>query len=249
MKLVIIGFGYAGALLYKKIVNEIKNINDNINNEHIEIIIVTKKDHVFLKMSCIRALVDNDYLNRSMIPLNDVVKYGTIIIADVIAIEQNVAKLSNDMNILYDYLVCATGTIYKSPLECDYLIDDDIHINDKIINHYQRVSNLIIISNDIVIIGGGLTSIELAGEIRQYYPDKKISIFCAASHLMMSNIASVSKKFHKILKNKLYKKNIHLYINARITEPSLEKLKENNYIIKTSNIKYEYLKRKRYILL
>ncbi len=54
----------------------------------------------------------------------------------------------------------------------------------------------------VVIIGGGATGVEQAGEVAHYYPDKQVTIIHSKDHLINDKVNSnFQKRLSSVLKN------------------------------------------------
>ena len=60
---------------------------------------------------------------------------------------------------------------------------------------------------------------EYAGEIRDAYPDKPITIVCSSAHLLSSSVAPMSTKFLSNLYKVLDSRNIKLIRNEKVIKP------------------------------
>jgi NADH dehydrogenase FAD-containing subunit len=59
-----------------------------------------------------------------------------------------------------------------------------------------------------------------AGEIRDAYPDKPITILCSAAHLLSSSVAPIAPKFLQDLYNTLDARNIKLMRGEKVVKPA-----------------------------
>jgi len=84
---------------------------------------------------------------------------------------------------------------------------------EAVIEEYLEVSKEIEKANDIVIIGGGPTGVEIAGEIGEKYKMKKIVII--QSNEILGG-AELTQKFQSNLKAGLENINVELYLGERV---------------------------------
>lgn len=73
-------------------------------------------------------------------------------------------------------------------------------------------------AKSIALIGGGAVGIELSGELRDIYPDKKITLVHADKHLVNDTYPD---KFRKDIEKRLRARNITLLLNTRVEGESL----------------------------
>jgi len=102
----------------------------------------------------------------------------------------------------YRILVLATGSKWSGPV--DYP-ESDADIRQFISQWQQRFKS----AEDVVIVGGGSVGIELAGELRDEYPDKKITIVQGADKLLND---AYPDKFRKYMESQLRARNVDLVL-------------------------------------
>lgn len=90
---------------------------------------------------------------------------------------------------------------------------------EAVIEEYRAVSKEIEKANDIVIIGGGPTGVEIAGEIAEKYKTKKIAIIQSNDILGGQEL---TPKFQSTLKEGLENINVELHLGERVS--NLEEL-------------------------
>ena len=83
-----------------------------------------------------------------------------------------------------------------------------------VIEEYRAVSKEIEKANDIVIIGGGPTGVEIAGEIAEKYKTKKIAIIQSNDILGGQEL---TPKFQSTLKEGLENINVELHLGERVS--------------------------------
>lgn len=106
--------------------------------------------------------------------------------------------------------VIATGTSHPDPFKL--ATNSREEGTKRLANVRQQVKD----AQSIVIVGGGPTGIEISGEIRGAYKDKKITLVHRGSHLLSKEIP---EKARMKLLEKMRQNNIHVIFNDTI--PSL----------------------------
>ena len=213
-KVVILGAGYAGGLLARA-------LEDDAKKGRIHVTVVERRDAVHHKIGAIRASVRaGEWTERVRIPLNRVIRHGRTVVGDVIEVdaENKVLKFrdTNQPSLPFDILVCATGTTNHSPGDLPISISN----KDEVRSYFRDTAKAIREAKDVCIVGGGASAVEYAGEIRDAYPDKPVTIICSAAHLLSSSVAPMSPKFLKQLYETLEKKNIKLLRGEKVVKPS-----------------------------
>ena len=213
-RVVIIGAGYAGALVARSLEGDAKA-------NKLKVTIVERRDAVHHKIGAIRASVRaGEWTDRVRIPLSRVIKHARIIVGDVLTVDQEakLIKFRDDSQppLPFDILVCATGTLNHSPGD----LPADLRTKDEVRSYFRMTASAIKDAKDILLVGGGASAVEYAGEIRETYPDKPITIMCSAAHLLTSSVAPISPKFLKQLYDILEKKNIKLIRGEKVVKPA-----------------------------
>lgn len=79
--------------------------------------------------------------------------------------------------VFFDYLVIASGSSYQSNIK-DQSITDNLRSEQMSKQAYALKE-----SKDVLIVGGGVVGVEMAGEIAAKYDDKNITIVHNGTHL------------------------------------------------------------------
>ncbi|KAJ3105758.1 hypothetical protein HDU97_007578 [Phlyctochytrium planicorne] len=166
---VILGASYAGAAVAISLDEAFKSIPDVIN---ITLVDPREASHFHHFHGNVRAMVDPSFAERTWIPTKYVFHYtnGKHIQSKAVEIHETSVVLANGTRLSFDFLVIATGGKQGTPIRpAATNIDDGIR-------EMTQYAEAIKASNKILIVGGGPTAIEVAGEIRHVYKDKDITI-------------------------------------------------------------------------
>lgn len=213
-RVVILGAGYAGALIARE-------LEADSRAGKIMVTVVERRDAVHHKISAIRASVrGGEWTERSRIPLNRVIKHAKTVVGDVASVDQNEKVLkfkdASQPPLQWDILIAATGTLNHSPGD----LPPHLSGKDEVRAYFRETAKAIEEAKDVVIVGGGASAVEYAGEIRDFYPDKPITILCSSPHMLSSSIAPLSPKFLTTLYKTLEDRNIKLIRNEKVVKPS-----------------------------
>ncbi|MBS3172328.1 FAD-dependent oxidoreductase [Candidatus Woesearchaeota archaeon] len=204
--LVIIGGGFAGALIAKKLENKFN------------VTLIDSKDYFEFTPSIIKALINPKYISKIQIKHSDYLKNSKIVINKVVSLKNNLVKLQDNKKISFDYLVISSGSSYNTPFkQTDIFIPQRI---EKVEDYNSKIEK----SNSISIIGAGVVGIETALDMKEKYKDKTITLI----HNNQDILPRQTEKTRNIVKRFLLKNKINLILNERVINYKNNKLLTNN---------------------
>jgi len=140
--------------------------------------IIDCRDTHVNKVGSLRAAVDTDWIEKVLIPRTNILKNGTVIHGTVESVTSTRVRLRNGVEMAFDILICATGAFSLSVGEPVM----NFQTRKAIIEKFKQVADDVEKANRVVILGGGAVAVELAGEIRQQYPKKSITLLQSQEH-------------------------------------------------------------------
>lgn len=162
-RVVVVGGGVAGSLLCKTL----------LNHKHLDFTLIDSKEYFEVSWANLRSMVEPAFAKRSVINHHEYLPGASIITSDAIGIEDDQVSTMEGRMIEFDYLVIATGHIgtgYVTKVEK--------------LRQYEADNEKIKSSESILIVGGGPTGVELAGEIAVDFPAKKVKLVHRGSRLL-----------------------------------------------------------------
>jgi NADH dehydrogenase FAD-containing subunit len=121
--------------------------------------------------------------------------------------------LSTSQSITYDYLVIATGSHTAA-------VDSGIPVKnpttDTLVSSIQSAQTLIAHASTIVIGGSGAVAIEMAGEIAEGYPEKKVTVVSGSSRLL----PVLGEKASGLALKRLQKLGVEVMLGVRVLDGS-----------------------------
>ncbi|KAF7436511.1 hypothetical protein PC9H_003344 [Pleurotus ostreatus] len=138
---------------------------------------------------------------------------GTFIEASVTSIQKSDGKggsvtLDNGETVAFEYLVLASGSQFEGPLNFPGKKEDVLPF---VKGTRQQIEG----ANDIVIAGGGSVGLEFAGEIKDIYPNKNITIVQGSDHLLND---AYPLKFRTYAEKNITKRGIKVVLNEYIDD-------------------------------
>ncbi|KAK8967622.1 hypothetical protein KSP40_PGU021872 [Platanthera guangdongensis] len=142
-----------------------------------EVTLIDPKEYFEIPWAQLRSMVEPSFAERTLIKHSEYLTDAAIIQSHATKVSNREVQTADGRKFPYDYLVVATG-----------------HPN------YEKIKA----SNSILIIGGGPTGVELAGEIAVDFPEKKVTLVHKGSRLIefIGQKAS-TKTFNWLIKKKV----------------------------------------------
>lgn len=125
----------------------------------------------------------------------------------------------------FDYLAICTGSVWAANHSAEDLFN--IFSSKEKSAYYSKYREEIDKANSVLVVGGGPTGVEIAGEILiKYKGQKKLGIATNSSKL----IEAYGDKAAEMAKDHFEEKGVELHFNTRY-DPSSDLAKEYNYVI------------------
>jgi len=194
-KLLVIGGGFAGSLIARRLENNFK------------LILIDTKDYFEYTPSVLRVIVEPEKIRRIQVKHKDYLKKSEILIGEVGEISDKYVLLAGK-KIFFDYLCICSGSKYSLPIK-----EQNVILSSRAEN-LRRSHFLLEKNDDILIIGGGLVGVELAAEICSHYKDKRIKIVLATDRIIERN----HEKSISYAENFLKKNRVEIMKNERIID-------------------------------
>ncbi|KAF9528079.1 FAD/NAD-P-binding domain-containing protein [Crepidotus variabilis] len=167
--IVIVGGGVAGTTFFKELTPKLAN------NPNVEVILIDPRSFLVHLPSSIRMVV-TDEGNRSILhyPTSFTGTNKRVIQSKVASITDDEDRghfvtLVNGEQVEFSVLVLATGSVWSGPLTFGDTSDE---ILETVSDWRKKFRD----SRDVVLVGGGAIGFELAGEIKDAYPEARVTI-------------------------------------------------------------------------
>ncbi|XP_057464585.1 uncharacterized protein LOC130754390 [Actinidia eriantha] len=152
-RVVVVGGGVAGSLVAKSL------------QFHGDVTLIDPKEYFEIPWASLRAMVEPSFAQRSVIHHRDYLTNGRVITSSAISVTDTEVLTAEGRLVAYDYLVIATGHAYPVP-----------KTRLERLKQCQADNEKIEAARSILIVGGGPSGVELAGEIAVDYPGKKVTL-------------------------------------------------------------------------
>src|SRR6195256_3619053 len=117
-----------------------------------------------------RALVDPEWLERIFWPYEHLLAHGRFLRDRAVAVDGRRVTLESGAVLEPDYLVLATGSAYPFPAKTE---EPDIASARA---RHRAAHEALLAADRALIVGAGPSGLELAGEIKAFFPDKHVTI-------------------------------------------------------------------------
>lgn len=107
-----------------------------------------------------------DSSNAALFPLDKLFKPGNagkVVHGKVVNVTDTVVELKDGTSVPYDYLVLATGSTWKGPVNFDYSTDEEVKA------HIEKWRDMISKSKSVVIVGGGAVGVGVYHVLHRVY--------------------------------------------------------------------------------
>ncbi|WZH48592.1 Oxidoreductase [Fusarium acuminatum] len=138
----------------------------------------------------------------------------SIVQARVLSLQKNNLTLDRSWQgsteIPFEYAVVATGTRLQAPSNMQY--DDKKTSVDYFRTYQQGIKN----ANSIVIVGGGAVGVQMATDLGEVYPEKKVTLVHSRDRLMQL----YHEKMDAIIRDRLQELGVDVITGTRAVLPS-----------------------------
>jgi apoptosis-inducing factor 2 len=162
----VIGGGYGG-------INVAKLLDDVA-----DVTLIEPKDAFEHNVASLRALADPSWLPRIFLPYHGLLTHGRVIRDRAVKVEPGLVTLGSGEAVAADYIVLATGSTYPFPAKSG--ADSAAAAHGKV----RAAHAALRAAARVLLVGAGPVGIELAGEIKAVWPDKRVTLLDVADDVL-----------------------------------------------------------------
>ncbi|GAA2259997.1 FAD-dependent oxidoreductase [Glycomyces scopariae] len=178
----VVGGGYGGAAVAKAL------------DEHADVVLIEPKDAFVNAAGALRALTrPEEWAERIFFPYDGLLRRGTHVREYAAGVDAGGVALASGARVEADYIVLATGSGYPYPAKTrtDAAAEAIVHFKE---SHAELAG-----ADRVLIAGAGPVGLELAGEIRDVWPGKRITVVDPAPELLPGYAEELRAELHRQL--------------------------------------------------
>jgi len=192
-KVVIIGGGFAGSHAAKDL------------EKDFDVTLLDTKDYFEFTPGILRTIVEPEHIRKIQVLHTDYLRFARVIRGKVTSVTRKYVNIEN-RRFDYDYLVIASGSSYEAPFKDPEIVNTAR--GKRLRNYYSKLLE----AKRVLIIGGGVVGVEMAGEIVYKYPEKEVIMVHSKERLIDRNFHKAINYAEKILK----KKGVKILFSERV---------------------------------
>src|SRR6202011_6116479 len=163
---VVVGGGYGGVAVAKAL---------DVTSD---VVLVEPKDAFMHNIAALRALVDPSWLSKIFLPYAGLLAHGRVVRDRAVVVDPHRVVTASGEEIPADYVVLATGSRYPFPAKTDLV--DTHHAQEQVRQAHRALAQ----ADRVLLVGAGPVGIELAGEIRNVWPEKSIVLLDVSDEIL-----------------------------------------------------------------
>jgi len=181
LTVVVIGGGYGGAAVAKALEPEA------------DVVLIDPRDAFVNAAGSLRALAQPDWAANMFFPFATLLTRGTVIRDRAVSVDPGGVTLASGRRVEADYLVLATGSNYAYPAKPN--ADSTSEALDELRQTHKELAD----AERVLILGAGPVGVELAGEIKEVWPDKHVTIVDPGKQLLPGFQPEMREDLHRQL--------------------------------------------------
>ncbi len=163
---VVLGGGYGGFKVAKAL------------DEVADVTLVDPSEAFVHNVAAWRALVEPEWLERIFLPYDRLLHHGRFLRDRAVEVDGRRVTLASGERLEPDYLILATGSSYPFPAKSDEPDTDTARAR------FLEAHQALLGAQRVLLVGAGPSGLELAGEIKAFFPSKHVTIADVAPDIL-----------------------------------------------------------------
>lgn len=194
-RVIVVGGGYVGWEVARDL------------DAYADVTLIEQREAFVHVSAMIRALVQPALLDQAIIPYDSLLSAGRVLRARVASVEADGVTLEDGRRIPGHYIVVATGSSYAAPFKPQGSSVEALR------NSMRETLERVRAAHTIAIVGAGAVGTELAGEMVNVFPDKKIRLISSEPRLFPMYPEKLGSQLHR----KLSASGVDVILNQRVS--------------------------------
>lgn len=183
LKVVVLGGGYGGCLVAQAL------------DPGADVVLIDPREAFVNAAGSLRALTQPDWAANIFFPFDRLLERGRVIRDRATSADPAGVTLASGTRVEADYLVLATGSRYPFPGKPRPTATTIRGALDDLYEAHQELAG----AGRVLILGSGPVGLELAGEVKEVWPDKDVTIVSPADRLLPGFLPEVRAELHRQL--------------------------------------------------
>jgi NADH dehydrogenase FAD-containing subunit len=172
---VVVGGGYGGTLAAKELDSEA------------DVTLIDPREGFVNAAASLRALTQPDWAHHAFFPFETLLERGRVIRDQAVSVDPKGVTLASGERVEADYLVLATGSSYSFPAKPNQASTSIAQQLDDLRATHKELAG----AGRVLSLGAGPVGLELAGEIKEVWPDKHVVIVDRTDQLLAGFLPEV----------------------------------------------------------
>jgi len=177
----VIGGGYGGSAVAKAL------------DEKADVVLIDPRDAFVHAAGSLRALVQPAWAGNIFFAFDTLLARGTVVRDRAVAVDPTGVTLASGRRIDADYTVLATGSSYAYPAKPN--ADTSVDALDELRRTHEELAG----AGRVLIAGAGPVGLELAGEIKEVWPHKQVTVVDPTEQLLPAFQPEMRRDLHRQL--------------------------------------------------
>lgn len=209
----VVGGGYGGAAVAKALESEA------------DVVLIDPGDAFVNVAGSLRALVQPNWAGSMFFPFATLLARGAVIRDRAVSVDSGGVSLASGRRVEADYLVLATGSSYAYPAR------PKADSTKEALDDLRRTHKELAGADRVLILGAGPVGLELAGEIKDVWPHKQVTIVDPAEELL----PGFAPETRDDLRRQLDELGIRLRLRTALTaSPTTEATRAETFTVTTT---------------
>ena len=182
-KVVVVGGGYGGTLVAKKL------------DAEADVTLIDPREGFVNAAALLRALTRPDWAPNAFFSYDALLEAGRVIRGRAVSVDSKGVTVESGDQVEADYLVLATGSSYPYPAKPNPASTSIAEQLEDLRQTHKQLAG----ADRVLILGAGPVGLELAGEIKDVWPDKSVTVVDRAGRVLSGFLPEVQDALHRQL--------------------------------------------------